>query len=121
MAAAREVAYKCDVAISERKALEEQIKAVDGQLIGSRIRQARAEADLSHDALGALLGGRVTRTGRRSRAVSRQHLIKLERGQHRPRPEMLKRLAIVLERPPEWFLSEAVPDKAPRRTTKNAV
>jgi transcriptional regulator with XRE-family HTH domain len=35
---------------------------------------------------------------------SRQHLIKLESGQHRPRADTLRRLASALDLSPEWFL-----------------
>jgi transcriptional regulator with XRE-family HTH domain len=46
-----------------------------------RIRQARKQAGLSHDRLGELVG------------TSRQHLIKLEKGRHAPREELLQRIA----------------------------
>jgi transcriptional regulator with XRE-family HTH domain len=49
--------------------------------IGLRIRQARKQAGLSHDRLGDLVG------------TSRQHLIKLEKGKHAPREDMLQRIA----------------------------
>jgi transcriptional regulator with XRE-family HTH domain len=49
--------------------------------VGKNIRTARKTAGLSHDALAAAVG------------TSRQHLIKLEKGQHLARPEMLARIA----------------------------
>lgn len=48
---------------------------------GAKIRAARVNASLSHDRLAALIGS------------SRQHLIKLEKGQHRARPAMLDKIA----------------------------
>lgn len=49
--------------------------------LGDRIKAARKRAGLSHDRLGAVVG------------TSRQHLIRLEKGIHRPKPEMLARIA----------------------------
>jgi transcriptional regulator with XRE-family HTH domain len=79
--------------------LQERIRLAPGLLIGSRIRKARRDADLSHDALGERMGG-----------VSRQHLIKLEKAKHRPGAAMLTRLAEATGRPVEWFLD---PDAQP--------
>ena len=73
--------------------LQERIRLAPGELIASRIRRARREASLSHDALGERMGG-----------VTRQHLIKLEKAKHRPGAEMLTRLAAATGRPAEWFL-----------------
>ena len=50
-------------------------------LVGRQIRKARQLSGLSHDKLAARIG------------TSRQHLIKLENGQHLPRPEMLAAIA----------------------------
>lgn len=36
--------------------------------------------------------------------ASRQHLIKLEAGKHRPGPEMLARYAEATGKPVEWFV-----------------
>ena len=66
-------------------------------LIAARIRRARKEANLSHDRLGELLGG-----------VTRQHLIKLEKGKHRPRADMLARIADATGRDVNWFLDPEV-------------
>jgi transcriptional regulator with XRE-family HTH domain len=68
------------------------------KLIAGRIRRARREADLSLDRLGELAG------------TSRHHLIRLEKGIHRPRPEMLTRIAEATGRQVEWFLD---PDLEP--------
>jgi transcriptional regulator with XRE-family HTH domain len=65
-------------------------------LIGARIRRARREAGLSHDRLAAQIG------------TSRQHLIKLEKGQHRPRLAMLRAIATATGQPPEWFVDPEV-------------
>ncbi len=73
--------------------LQEAIRLAPGQFIAQRIRRARREAGLSHDQLGEFMGG-----------VSRQHLIKLEKAKHRPRAEMLTRLAEATRRQVEWFL-----------------
>lgn len=59
--------------------------------MGLRLRQARTDADLSLDRLGEIVG-----TGRR-------HLIKLEQGEHRPRPALLARIAEATGKPVEWF------------------
>jgi len=79
--------------------LQERIRLAAGPLIAARIRKARRQAGLSHDKLGAAIGG-----------VSRQHLIKLEKAKHRPRAEMLSRIAEATGRQVEWFLE---PDADP--------
>lgn len=81
----------------EFEELQERIRLAPGQLIAARIRRARKERDLSHDALGALIGG-----------VSRQHLIKLEQAKHRPRADMLSRIADATGRETDWFLDPEV-------------
>ncbi len=58
---------------------------------GDRLRQARKAAGLSHDRLGAAAG------------TSRQHLIRLEKGLHRPSPELLARIASATGKPVEFF------------------
>ena len=77
--------------------LQEQIRLAPGQLIATRIRRARREAGLSHDKLGELIGG-----------VTRQHLIKLEKAKHRPRAEMLSRIAAATGHDVDWFLDPEV-------------
>jgi transcriptional regulator with XRE-family HTH domain len=73
--------------------LQEQIRLAPGALIASRIKRARRDLGLSHDALGERMGG-----------VTRQHLIKLEKAKHRPGAGMLTRLAEATGRPVEWFI-----------------
>jgi transcriptional regulator with XRE-family HTH domain len=77
--------------------LQERIRLAPGALIAARIRRARKEAALSHDALGEAMGG-----------VTRQHLIKLEKAKHRPGASMLTRIAEATGRPVEWFLDPDV-------------
>jgi transcriptional regulator with XRE-family HTH domain len=76
--------------------LQERIRLAPGHLIAARIKEARQDANLSHDALGALCGG-----------VSRAHLIKLEKARHRPRAPMLRKIAGATGRLPDWFLEDA--------------
>lgn len=73
--------------------IQERIRLADGRLIAARIRRARRQSGLSHDKLGAQAGG-----------VSRQHLIKLEKAKHRPRAEMLTRIAEATGKPVDYFL-----------------
>lgn len=79
--------------LDERESIQERIRLADGNLIAARIRRARRQAGLSHDKLGEALGG-----------VTRQHLIKLEKAKHRPRVDMLTRIAEATGRHVEWFL-----------------
>ena len=62
-------------------------------LIAARIRRARKAKGWSHDKLGAAMGG-----------VTRQHLIKLEKGNHRPRLETIERISEATGRSVDWFL-----------------
>lgn len=59
-----------------------------------RLRWARKQAGLSLDRLGQMVG------------TSRQHLIRLEKGQHKPRPDMVVRIAQATEQPVELFVDE---------------
>ncbi len=82
--------------------LQERIKFAPLPLIAARIKRARKTAGyngvaLSHDRFGELCGG-----------VSRQHLIKLEKAQHRPRADMLTRIAEATGRSVDWFLDPEV-------------
>ena len=82
--------------------LQERIRQAPAQMLAARIRRARREViedgrSLSHDKLGERLGG-----------VTRQHLIKLEKGTHRPRAEMLSRIAEATGRDIDWFLDPEV-------------
>jgi transcriptional regulator with XRE-family HTH domain len=72
--------------------LQERIRLAPGALIAARIKRARKAAGLSHDALGARVG------------ISRSHLIKLEKAWHRPRPQLLLRIAEATGREVDWFL-----------------
>jgi transcriptional regulator with XRE-family HTH domain len=74
--------------------LRERIRLAPLPLIAARIKRARKP--LSHDRLGAKIG------------VTRQHLIKLEQGKHRPRAEMLLRIAEGTGRDVSWFLDPEV-------------
>lgn len=57
---------------------------------------------MSHDTLGERMGG-----------VSRQHLIKLEQGKHRPGPDMLLRYAAATGKPVDFFLVEEAGEPNP--------
>ena len=57
------------------------VRVADDLTLGKRIRAARKRAGLSHDRLGAQVG------------TSRQHLIRLEKDLHTPRPALLARIA----------------------------
>jgi transcriptional regulator with XRE-family HTH domain len=72
--------------------LAEKIKDAPLRLIAARIKRARKDADLTLDVLGGTIG------------TSRQHLIRLERGDHRPRPEMLTKIAEATGRSADWFV-----------------
>jgi transcriptional regulator with XRE-family HTH domain len=83
------------------EALQERIRLAPGQLVASRIKRARKTMDpqprgLSHDDFGRLVG------------TSRQHLIKLEKAQHRPGAEMLLRISEASGRSVDWFLDPEV-------------
>ena len=73
-----------------------QIKDAPMRLIAARIKRSRREAQLTLDRLGEQIG------------TSRQHLIRLEKGLHRPRPEMLLRIAEATGREVDWFLDPEV-------------
>lgn len=72
--------------------LEDRIKNAPLALIAARIKRARKGANLSHDRLAE------------GAETSRQHLIKLEKGKHRPRAEMLLRIADATGREVDWFV-----------------
>lgn len=74
----------------------DRLKEAPLRLVAARIRRARKEADLSHDRLGAEVG------------TSRQHLISLEKARHRPRLEMLTKIAEATGRDLDWFLDPEV-------------
>lgn len=64
------------------------------KMVASRIHRARKQAGLSLDQLAE------------TAETSRQHLINLEKGRHRPRLEMMHRLAEALGKPIDYFLVE---------------
>lgn len=83
------------------EALQERIRLAPGALIAARLKRARKEVPFTHDQLGAAIGG-----------VTRQHLIKLEKAKHRPRAEMLTKIAEATGREVDWFLDPAM-DESP--------
>lgn len=87
--------------------LEDRVKRAPLPLIASRIREARG--DMSHDTLGQRMGG-----------VTRQHLIKLEQARHRPRVEMLERIAQATGRDVDWFVAAGADDAPFRRRAGRA-
>lgn len=79
--------------IDEKDALQDRIRRAAGDLIAARIRRARRSSEIATlDALAEVVG------------TSRQHLIKLEKGMHRPGPELLTKIAEATGRQVEWFL-----------------
>jgi transcriptional regulator with XRE-family HTH domain len=88
--------------VEEREALQERIRQAPALLIAERIKKARQDYNgdgtvISHDKFGALF----------SPPLSRQHLIKLEGAKHRPRADMLARIAEATGRSVDWFLDTA--------------
>lgn len=71
---------------------KERIHQADLRFLAGRIRRARRTADLTLDDLATKAG------------TSRQHLISLEKARHRPRLEMLTKIAEATGRHVEWFL-----------------
>lgn len=88
--------------LDQQDALQERIRLTAGPLIAARIRRARRQAGLSHDKLGEAIGG-----------VSRQHLIKLEKAKHRPRADMLTKIADATGKPLDYFLLEEAGEPNP--------
>lgn len=84
-------------AVVDLDALRERIRLAPLALIAGRMRRARKESGLSHDAIGERMGG-----------VTRQHLIKLEKARHRPTAETLLRYATATGRDPDWFVDPEV-------------
>jgi len=88
--------------MSEHEELQERIRLAAGPLIAARIRRARRQTGMSHDRLGETIGG-----------VSRQHLIKLEKAKHRPRADMLRKIAEATGKPVDYFLVEEAGEPNP--------
>lgn len=83
--------------------LYEAIRQAPLALIASRMRRARRDCGLSHDEIGRRMGG-----------VTRQHLIKLEKGRHRPGAEMLRKYADAVGKSASYFVDvEAVDNPFP--------
>lgn len=76
----------------ETEALRERISLTPAKQIGEKIRKARKSSGLSHDRLGERVG------------ATRQHLIALEKGDHRPRPRLLMAIAEHTEKPIDFFV-----------------
>lgn len=70
----------------------EALRQAPLKLIAARIRRARKAREMSLDSLANVVG------------TSRQHLINLEYGRHRPRLEMLRAIAAATGRPLEYFV-----------------
>lgn len=85
----------CDVSTSID--FEALLRDAPLPLIAARIRRARKAKGWSHDKLGEAMGG-----------VTRQHLIKLEKGDHRPRLGTIERLSEATGRSVDWFLDPSV-------------
>jgi transcriptional regulator with XRE-family HTH domain len=68
-----------------------KIPPAQRRLVAERIREARLAATYSLDGLALEVGS------------SRQHLIKLEKGTHYPRPGLLAALAVATEKSVEWL------------------
>lgn len=67
-------------------------------LIAARMKRARKDAGLTHDAAGE----------RVEPPMVRQQIIKLEQGKNRPRLATLVRVAEAYEREPRWFVDPEV-------------
>lgn len=82
--------------------LNDAIRNAPLRLIAGRIKQARKGSDRKTlDLLGDEVG------------TSRHHLIRLEGGKHRPRPEMLQRIAEATGKSVEFFLIEEAGEPNP--------
>lgn len=85
-----------EIADLDLNELRERIKQVSLPFIAAQWKQAKADCGLSHDVIGERMGG-----------VTRQHLIKLESGKHRPGPEMLTRYAKATGKSLDYFIVPA--------------
>ncbi len=68
--------------------------------VGRRVKAARSDANLTLDGLAARVG------------TTRQHLIKLEKGQHAPRAEMIQKIAEATGKAPSFFSSDEDEEEA---------
>lgn len=81
--------------------LDSKVKDAPRKLIAARIRRARRQADMTLDGLAGVVG------------TSRHHLIRLEKGDHRPRLDMLQRIAEATGKPLDYFLLEVAGEPNP--------
>jgi len=73
--------------------LRSRLRRADLDLIAARVRRARRTSGLSHDVIGARMGG-----------TFRQTLINWEKSKNRPSLDLLTRYAEATGRHVEWFL-----------------
>ena len=91
--------------------LQERIRLAPGQLIATRIKRARKTSSYpSHDKLGDACGG-----------VTRQHLIKLEKGMHMPSDALLARIAAATGKSISFFETDADEDGDPAAEIERGV
>lgn len=81
--------------------LARSIQNAPVKMIAARIKRARKQSDLTLDGLGEQVG------------TSRHHLIRLERGDHRPRVGMLERIAEATGKSVDYFLVEEAGEPNP--------
>lgn len=87
-------------AVTQEEDLQARIRLAQPQVIGSQIKRARTEIGQTLDAFAADLG------------TNRSHIIKLERGDHRPHARTLLKIAARTTRDPDWFLDPEVDPKS---------
>ena len=80
---------------------QEKLRDAPLPMIAARIRRARRQSGMTLDGLAGAAD------------TSRQHLINLEKGRHRPRPEMLTRIADATGKPLDYFLLEVAGEPNP--------
>ena len=82
-------------------ALHEMLRDAPLPMIAARIRRARRQSEMTLDGLAGAVDS------------SRQHLINLEKGRHRPRAEMLTKIAEATGKPLDYFLVEEAGENPP--------
>ena len=80
----------------EEEELQAKIRVAPPKLIGARIKRARKALDQTLDVFAAAIG------------TNRSHIIKLEKGDHRPQVRTLIKIASHTGRDPIWFLDPEV-------------
>lgn len=83
--------------------LQAKIRETSPKVIGDRIKKARNDLGETLDVFAASLG------------TNRSHIIKLEKGDHRPHARTLLKIATKTERDPDWFLGPEVDSARPFR------